>query len=772
MKTSRTITALILLAGIIPVSFLFARDFYDINTINTVELIFEQSNWDELLDQLYADGEEERLMGTAIVNGITYDSVGVRYKGNSSYNAKNGKNPLNIKLDYIIKNQEHENYGTLKLSNGFKDPSFVRETLSYEIARTYFPASLSNYAKVTINGSTIGLYTSNQDVDKHFLRTHYYSDDQPFFKGELAGKAGLNVWGYLGEDSSSYRNYYEIESDDGWADLIEFLNILNNDVKSIENVLSVDRHLWMLAFDILMVNLDAPVNFGHNYYLYKDGTGRFSPIIWDLNENFGIFTQLLSGGGLNVAGMQRMDLFLNSTNEQYPIIKQIFSIPTYKKMFVAHMKTIIEDYFANGQYRIRALEIQDIIDSEIRNDPNFGYSYSDFKDNIDNSITGGVGSVPGRPSYVGITELMDVRVAYLNSAPEFIAPQPVITNITHNPSDILPHEDVWITAEVQTADIVQLAYRTSQKDMFNKIDMFDDGIHNDTNAGDDVYGVSVSAGSSGIQYYIYAENQDAAAFSPNRAEYTYYSLETAGNLVINEFMASNDATVADQDGEFDDWIELYNNSPDPVDLTGYFLSDDADDLPKWTFPDTSIAAGDYLIVWADSDGNQSGLHTNFKLSASGESIYLTDPDFVIIDEVEFSNQSTDISMGRYPNGTGSFDQMQPTVAGPNESMALVVENHNTNLPGPLQLHQNFPNPFNPKTSITYSLSNSTGVELTVMNLRGERIKILKSGIQPAGTYEVMWDGTDEHGITVTSGIYICQITAGLYRRTGKMIFCK
>ncbi len=115
-----------------------AQNFYDINTINTIEIEFEESNWDYLLDQLKAAGNEERLMGAVTINGQAFDSVGVRYKGNSSYNSNQVKNPFNIKLDYIIDDQELDGYGTLKLSNGFKDPSFVRETLGYEIARNPF----------------------------------------------------------------------------------------------------------------------------------------------------------------------------------------------------------------------------------------------------------------------------------------------------------------------------------------------------------------------------------------------------------------------------------------------------------------------------------------------------------------------------------------------------------------------------------------------------------------------------------------------------------
>ena len=164
---------------------IIGQDFYNINTINTIELTFEQSNWDYLLDSLVAEGEENRLLGAAVINGISYDSVGVRYKGNSSYRADQIKNPLNIKLDYVIEDQEHEGYDKLKLANVYKDPSFIREALSYEIAREYMPSSLANFIKVTINGSYIGLYTSVQDVDKSFLRNYFYSGDNSFFKGEL-----------------------------------------------------------------------------------------------------------------------------------------------------------------------------------------------------------------------------------------------------------------------------------------------------------------------------------------------------------------------------------------------------------------------------------------------------------------------------------------------------------------------------------------------------------------------------------------------------------
>lgn len=127
------------------------------------------------------------------------------------------------------------------------------------------------------------------------------------------------------------------------------------------------------------------------------------------------------------------------------------------------------------------------------------------------------------------------------------------------------------------------------------------------------------------------------------------------DVVINEFMASNDSSVTDTAGQYDDWIELYNNSSTAVDITGYYLSDKTDNPLKWRIDTTySIPANGYLIIWADENGSQGPFHANFKLSAAGESIYLSDSTGMLLDSVNFGMQTTDISMARKPNGTGDF----------------------------------------------------------------------------------------------------------------------
>ncbi|OAV45626.1 lamin tail domain-containing protein [Lewinella sp. 4G2] len=146
-------------------------------------------------------------------------------------------------------------------------------------------------------------------------------------------------------------------------------------------------------------------------------------------------------------------------------------------------------------------------------------------------------------------------------------------------------------------------------------------------------------------------------------------------VAINEFVASNDASAADEAGEFDDWIELYNNTSAAIDLTGYTLSDNPENIAKWQFPDgTTIEANGYLIVWADEDGDedQGPLHASFKLSAGGETLALGDPNGNVVDNVEFGQQETDVAFARVPNGTGEFRMQAPTFNADNSSTSVTT----------------------------------------------------------------------------------------------------
>ena len=126
---------------------------------------------------------------------------------------------------------------------------------------------------------------------------------------------------------------------------------------------------------------------------------------------------------------------------------------------------------------------------------------------------------------------------------------------------------------------------------------------------------------------------------------------THAKVVINEFLTQNISLQTDPQGEHEDWIELYNRSRRAVDLAGLYLTDDFSNLTKWQFPLnypalTTIKAQGYLILWADGDTDQPGLHTSFKLSAAGEEIALVDVNGTVLDQVQFAEQLPNTAYGR------------------------------------------------------------------------------------------------------------------------------
>ena len=697
----------LLCAALIGLSFSsFSQDVFDVG-IRNIDIYFSQTNWDDSLDTYYANGLSERLVADSIlIDGVMDDKVGIKYKGNSSYNVANVKNPMNIKLDYVNNGQSIDGYNVLKLSNGFRDPSFVREVLSYEMASEYMPSPKATYAKVTVNGTLIGLYTCVQSIDDDFTNENFYERKGPFFKVDNTGIIVPGCSGPLGileyySDTNCYQKAYEMESTSDWTQLGNFLDTLNNHFTEVENVMDIDRTLWMMAFENLIVGLDGPVNsIPHNFYLFKDNNGRFSPLLWDMNMAFGTFTNGLPNPVTN-ANLQELDIFHESTNSQNKLTTQLFSSDRYKRMYVAHMRTILNEQFVNNNYSTRASQLQQLIDTDVNTDPNTFYSYTEFTDNTSTSVS----------NIIGISELMIARASHLQGLSEFTATPPTITTISTNPAAVLPHTSVSITAAISNSNYAYLGYRYTFADKFEKLQMYDDGMHGDGTAGDGVYGATINVDARDVQYYFYAENTDAGIFSPERAEKEYHQLPVVGGLVINEIMAGNVNAVADQNGEYDDWVELYNGNNFSLNLNGYYLSDNENELTKWTFPNVTIPANGYLIVWCDTAGNsQTGLHTTYRLSADQEEVYLTDPTNTVIDAVHYVNMIADKGFARVPNGTGAMQYQIHTYNAINQNGTSVFD---MNISGKMRV---YPNPSNNKI---YILGATESV--SVLNMMGQEV---------------------------------------------------
>ncbi len=658
--------------------------FYSEQTIQTIEISFSASNWDYQLDTAKLGGDNYVKAQWVKINDVTFNNVGVKYKGNSSYDSSSLKNPIHIELDAFT-DQNYKGVRDIKLSNAYADPSMVREVLAYHIARNYMPAPQSNFAKVYINNQYWGLYTNTESINKTFCNNHFLSKEGVFVKcnpnltPSPAVKSNLKQ---LVGDSTAYYDYYEMKSDYGWQYLKGLCDTLTNHPAFIDNVMNIDRVIWMLAFNTLLVNLDSYNGaFAQNYYLYRDKTGRFNPLLWDLNMSFGGFpflgTSNTSLANLSIANMQNLPLNIHDNDPYWPLINAIQLNSSYKKMYVAHLRTILNQFFNNGEYVNLFNTYQSLIDDAVLNDNRKKYTYVQFKNSLTNNTSVGSYSVPG------IQTLMSARVNYLKSTNDFTSSTPTIQAVTHSVPQL--NSLINVTAHIQNANVAILLYRDKITNSFERVTMYDDGLHDDGDANDQFYGTNFTLKSNNVQYYIYSENTNAGIFSPEAAQHNFYEINlfshpTKGDIFINEFLTDNKSDVRNEFHIHQDWIELYNASNKVVSLAKCFISDDLNNKPKFHFPSTStLAPKSFLTIWADEfiSANDK-IHTNFKLSSDNGNIILSDGAYSIFDWISYNTQSTDVSMARCPDGYGDFEANNLPSFGMNNCVVGIEEISDTN----------------------------------------------------------------------------------------------
>lgn len=296
-------------AQIPPTHYFFKQD-----AVHEIRLTFTQEDWWEQLTANYAGTEAvDNIYITASFESGPYkfDSVGVRFKGNSSYSAAGKKKPFRIKFNEFVKGQKIEGINAINLSNAWNDPSFIREKAYYEMAAGLGLVSpRSNFAALYINGVYWGLYVLDEVVNSDFLKNHYgrNEDTGNLYKGNIGA-----TFGYLGEDKAVYKEVWEKQTNeeaDDWADLIALCKLINDtpveELRSkLEPVMDVDTVLAALALDNATVNLDSYVGMGQNFNVYKrPSDNRWVWIVWDPSLAFGAFSQGGSQGEITQLALE------------------------------------------------------------------------------------------------------------------------------------------------------------------------------------------------------------------------------------------------------------------------------------------------------------------------------------------------------------------------------------------------------------------------------------------------------------------------------------
>lgn len=720
--------------------------WYDKTTVRNVYLNFNEANYWSLLTANYAS--ETNLAATMIVDGITYPNVGVRFRGNTSYmqTGTSQKKSFAVDTDYLDPNQTVMGYKGLKFNNAHQDPTFMREVLYGRMASRYTPIAKANYIHLYLNNQDWGVYPNVQSVDKTFLESYFLSNDGPRWRAtnEETGNPPPN-WGdgtaamnYISADTLAYKQYYGLKSSDisyPWQKLVDACQMLStataSNTDAVKSKIDVDKVLWFLAVENIFTDDDSYIMKGKMDYCvyYEPETGRTTPLEYDGNSTFQSSAATSASWGP----------FKNANNANYPLLNKLLSIPEWRQRYLAHYRTILTESFttANANAIIDELDAQ--ISALVAADTKKLYSTTQY-----------TSGVPALKTFVANRRNFLLSNAEVAQTGPVIASAPFYNAALAEYERPLPQEPAVVRATVTSAsgiNKVWLYYATGLVGNFSKTQMFDDGAHEDGAANDGVFGAQIPgyAANTLVRYYIEAIANNAAlsaSYLPAGAEHDIFvyrvaQVDAPNGVVINEILASNTAGAVDEAGQYEDWVELYNNNTDPVDLSGYFLSDDTTWLNKWQIPAGTVIPGNgYLIIWADDDVADGPLHTTWKLSAGGESVTLSNPQQQVVDQLIFGAQQTDVAYARIPNGTGSFVAQAATFGFNNESLS--VGEHAS--AGSFTL---YPNPAGSFVVIradallagqTAEVYNLVGQKVAAVALSGH--DVLQTGQWPVGMYVV------------------------------------
>ena len=142
----------------------------------------------------------------------------------------------------------------------------------------------------------------------------------------------------------------------------------------------------------------------------------------------------------------------------------------------------------------------------------------------------------------------------------------------------------------------------------------------------------------------------------------------------------------------------------------------------------------------------------------------------VVDTLSFGEQTVDVSYGRYPDGSDTWQQMNPT-PGASNTQELFTMDSNT-MPNSFKLYPAYPNPFNPETTISYDLPEQSFVEITIYDMLGKKVRTIVNEKQNPGHKSILWNAKDDYGTVVSAGLYIYQVQADNFIQTNKMILLK
>jgi hypothetical protein len=739
-------------------------------TIDTVKL-----NW------IYANpqSDSEHVASAHFKNKYideSIDSIGFRLRGNTSRDAK--KKSFKISFNSFIKGKKFYGVEKLNLNGEHNDPSVIRSKLSFNHFKTIgLAASRSSHIEVYINGLFFGLYLNVEHIDEEFLKKNYADDGGNLWK--CLYPADLK---YIDDNPDSYKKImnngtpaYELSTNESAGDfnplarLIKCVNRTSDAAfpDSAESLISIPEVLKYTAHNILTGSWDDYWALMNNYYLYYEPKlALFHIIPYDYDNTFGVDWANVDWTKTNPYNKNKV------VTGSRPLIEKILANQQYRNLYTHFLEFFRDNVYDLKLWDAELERLKIMITNSVSKDPYYPLDYGFTTQDFQNSYS--ASGYFNKHVKFGLRQFVNLRVANLAAQLNYVNAKPIAYQITFQPEYPSINDSIHIDAAVfGKAGIKEVSVHYSEND-FKTEQIF--LMKYSPVAGSkiveeaDRYSATIppvkKGSTSKFLVYVTDSLSQTSAYPRKGGIELKASGTSDKDVVINEFLADNKNSMPDPAGEHDDWVELYNRGSKPVLLSGIYMTDDPAALKKWRFPlDTLFLNPDkILLVWCDEQEGQQGVHAGFKLSKSGEFIALVDADGVsIIDSLSFGAQATDVSFGRFPDGSDFWKTMSPT---PGTKNFVTHADNIIVYPDEYKL-EGYPNPFNPSVKISFTVKKTGIVVIKIYDIIGREISSLINEEKKPGNYNLIFNGAG-----LASGVYLCRMKTGNFEKSIKLQLLK
>ena len=674
----------------------------------------------------------------------TVQKVGFKLKGGNASTRNITKKSFEVVFNSFNKSSNFHNLKRLKLNAQEKDPTMIRAKLASDLFHEMKVVTpRTNHVEVYINGTYYGLYLNEELVNEQFLATHFDNKNGNLYEIKENGSLG-----YLGVEANRYKvlqdgkRVYGLKTNvsrDDYSDLANFINRLHLSDEStfqeaMERTFNVDMFLRTLAVDIFIGNWAGYSYSMGNYYLYHNPrTDKFEYIPYRLEDTFGIDEMSEDWAMRNLYAWTPKDKFI-------PLHERILKVEDFKNRFSYYMSKLVKKY-ANPASLGTAIDcrkalIQQAAELDQYRTEDYGYTIQKFNASFDTALEGHV--------KYGLKEYIEKRYNSIVEQLDLININPIIFGTYYEPRRPRNTEGMTILSviedEAKDQPNVLLHYKSSNT-TWKQATMTDDGRSNDKAANDDIFGATIipEPNSKTIDYYIEATDATGLMSRFPKKGSQRVELRIGPKLFINEWMVENDSVIADLQGQYDPWIELYNGDEKAIWLGDYFLTNDFRNVQKWSLPSKTLMPDEHLLIWLDKQSVQGDTHAPFGFDKTTKQIGIFGPaslNYALIDTVSFQTSAPNVAFGLEDDGSGMALQLNNSSPGYTNRLSNVADY--ASIINSVKIDTIYPNPFEDIATFAFSVDKSLFVRASIYNGKGERVVDLTKRQYYAGTHKIAW----------------------------------